>query len=132
MKQHCPESGFAACAYRDRSKVIVGLFLWSLEPGKGAYMIADAEQRRALSTQDKAFAGAVLRTHPIEQGGRILDNGWRQMLRFDIDTLDTKCTRQAALVGHPCRRVSGRSCNHSVSGRARPVARAVAGGSCTT
>lgn len=91
VRKHCPGSGFAACAYRDRPKVVVGLFLWSLEPGKGAYMIADAEQRRALSTQDKALAWAVLRTHPVEQSGRILYNGWRQLLRFDIDTLDTKC-----------------------------------------
>ena len=91
VRHHCPESGFAACAYRDRPQVIVGLFLWSLEPGKGAYMLADTGQREALSIEDKAFAWAVFRTHPIEQGERILLNGWRQMLRFDIDLLDYRC-----------------------------------------
>jgi hypothetical protein len=91
IKQNCPEAGFAACAYRDRPKVIVGLFLWSLKPGEGAYMIAPAEHRRALSVEDKAFAWAVLRAYPVEQGGRILFNGVRQMLRFDIDLLDYRC-----------------------------------------
>lgn len=91
IKQNCPESGFAACAYRDRSKVIVGLFLWSLKPGEGAYMIAPAEHRHALSVEDKRFAWAVIRAFPAEQGGRILYNGVRQMLRFDIDLLDYRC-----------------------------------------
>jgi hypothetical protein len=91
IKQNCPESGFAACAYRDRSKVIVGLFLWSLKPGEGAYMIASAEHRRALSIEDKRFAWAVIRAYPAEQGGRILYNGARQMLRFDIDLLNYHC-----------------------------------------
>lgn len=91
LRKHCPEAGFAVCAYRDRPKVIVGLFLWSLEPGEGAYMLADTEQRRALSVEDKAFALAVLRAYPIEQGGRTLYNGWQQFLRFDIDLLDYRC-----------------------------------------
>lgn len=91
LRRHCPQAGFAACAYRDREEVIVGEFLWSLEPGKGAYMIADTATRRALSVEDSRFALAVLTAYPIEQGGRILRNGWRQMLRFDIDLLDYKC-----------------------------------------
>ena len=91
LKRHCPEAGFAACAYADRPTVIVGLFLWSTKPGEGAYMIADTEQRRALSTQDKAFALAVLRAYPVEQGGRILRNGLVQMLRFDLDLLNYRC-----------------------------------------
>ncbi|KKC25140.1 hypothetical protein WP12_15740 [Sphingomonas sp. SRS2] len=91
VRRHCPAAGFAACAYRDREEVIVGEFLWSLEPGKGAYMIADTATRRALSTEDSRFALAVLMAYPVEQGGRLLRNGWRQMLRFDIDLLDYKC-----------------------------------------
>ncbi len=91
IREHCPEAGFAACAYRDRPKVIVGLFLWSLKPREGGYMIAPAEHRRALSIEDKSFAWAVLRAYPVEQGGRILENGVRQMLRFDLDLLNYRC-----------------------------------------
>ena len=91
LRRNCPEAGFAACAYRDRKQVILGEFLWSLEPGKGAYMIADTATRRALSTEDSRFALAVLAAYPLEQGGRILRNGWRQVLRFDIDLLDYGC-----------------------------------------
>lgn len=91
LRRHCPDAGFAACAYRDRKEVIVGEFLWSLEPGKGAYMIADTATRRALSVEDSRFALAVLAAYPVEQGGRILRNGWRQMLRFDIDLWNYKC-----------------------------------------
>lgn len=91
VRRHCPEAAFAACAYRDRDQVIVGEFLWSLEPGKGAYMIADTATRRALSIEDSRFALAVLAAYPGEQGGRILRNGWRQMLRFDIDLLNYNC-----------------------------------------
>lgn len=91
LRRHCPDAGFAACAYRDRREVIVGEFLWSLEPGKGAYMIADTATRRALSVEDSRFALAVLAAYPVEQGGRILRNGWRQMLRFDIDLWNYRC-----------------------------------------
>lgn len=91
LRQNCPEAGFAACAYRDRPKVIVGLFLWSMKPGEGAYMIADAAQRRSLSIEDKRFAWSVLRAYPLEQGGRIFYNGIRQMLRFDLDLLNYRC-----------------------------------------
>ena len=91
VKEYCPEAGFSACAYRDRTKVRVGPFLWSVEPGEGAYMLADTVRRRALSIEDRAFALAVLRAYPIEQSVRILHNGWRQMLRFDIDLLDYRC-----------------------------------------
>ena len=96
IRRHCPGAEFAACAYRDRKDIIVGEFLWSLEPGKGAYMIADTATRRALSTEDSRFALAVLAAYPVEQGGRILRNGWRQMLRFDIDLLDYNCAGEPA------------------------------------
>jgi hypothetical protein len=91
LHRHCPEAGFAVCAYRDRTDTSVGEFLWSLTPGKGAYMLADTATRRAMSVEDYPFALAVLADYPVEQGARILHNGWRQFLRIDLDILNYHC-----------------------------------------
>lgn len=94
IKRHCPQVRFAACAYRDRSDLSAGGFLWSIDPKEGGYMLADTVTRRALSMQDKAFALAVLSVHPIAQGGQILRNGWLQFITFESDITNYRCTGQ--------------------------------------
>ncbi|MGC6328988.1 hypothetical protein [Rhizorhabdus sp. FW153] len=91
LRDHCDRPSFAACAWKDRSSVAAGEFLWSLDPARGGYMFADAQTRRAMSDQDSAFALAVLAEHPIAQGGRIAYNATRQMLRFEVDILNYHC-----------------------------------------
>ncbi|ATE65360.1 hypothetical protein [Rhizorhabdus dicambivorans] len=91
LRSHCPEAGFAACAWAGQDHMGAGEFLWSHDPKVGGYMFADTATRRALSAEDKAFALAVLAEYPIEQGGRILRNGLRQMLRFEVDLANSHC-----------------------------------------
>jgi hypothetical protein len=91
LRDHCDRPVFAACAWKDRSSVAAGEFLWSLDPARGGYMFADAKTRRAMSDQDTAFALAVLAEHPLAQGGRVAYNAGRQMLRFETDILNYHC-----------------------------------------
>ncbi len=91
LRRHCPEAGFAACAWADRDEVVAADLLWSHDPAKGGYMFADAATRRALSAEDKAFALAVLADHPLAQGADILRNGWRQAIAVEADLLNYAC-----------------------------------------
>lgn len=91
LRDHCDRPIFAACAWKDRSSVAAGAFLWSLDPALGGYMFADAQTRRAMSDQDTAFALAVLAEYPMAQGGRIAYNAVGQMLRFEVDILNYHC-----------------------------------------
>jgi hypothetical protein len=97
LRRHCPEegpaTGFAACAWRDRSGLVAAEWLWSMDPARGGYMFADTATRRALSAEDGAFALAVLAEHPVGQGVHILHNGWRQMIDFESDLLNYLCDR---------------------------------------
>nr|WP_047166263.1 hypothetical protein [Sphingomonas sp. Y57] len=92
LRRHCPEAGFAACAWAGRTEVMAADLLWSHDPAKGGYMFADAATRRALSAEDKAFATAVLADHPVAQGTAILRNGWRQAIDIEADLLNYSCT----------------------------------------
>lgn len=91
LDRHCPDAGFAACAYRRHNVPSATAFLWSTDPRSGGYMLADARTRRALSVQDYDFALAVLRAYPRDQGERILRNGWLQFISFDSDLTNYHC-----------------------------------------
>ncbi|MBD3760104.1 hypothetical protein [Rhizorhabdus sp.] len=91
LREHCPQSGFAVCAWRGRDHVESLAFLWSNDPANGGYMLSDTATRRALAAQDSAFALAVLAEYPVAQGGRIIGNALRQMARFEVDLANTPC-----------------------------------------
>lgn len=91
LRDHCPGSGFAVCAWRNRDHVRSLAFLWSNDRANGGYMLSDSATRRALAAEDRAFALAVLVEYPFAQGGRIIGNGLRQMVRFDVDLANMPC-----------------------------------------
>jgi hypothetical protein len=95
LRRHCPDAGFAACAWADRPHVVAAEFLWSHDPAKGGYMFADTATRRALSAEDRRFAIAVLAEYPVAQASNILRNGWRQAIDFEADLLNYHCGERA-------------------------------------
>lgn len=115
LRRHCPDAGFAACAWADRADVAAADLLWSHDPAKGGYMFADTVTRRALSVEDTAFALAVLADYPVTQGMNILRNGWRQAIDVEADLLNYGC-------------VAGPHCWMSLPPRERAVLRASLGG----
>jgi len=93
LRTHCPQAGFAICAYRDRPPLSAPAFLWATAPGEGIYLLASPAERAAMASQDKAFAWAVIAAYPIEQGAKILRNSGAQLIRFDSQLLNDHCNR---------------------------------------
>jgi hypothetical protein len=94
IAEHCPQSGFAICAYKGRPPVDATSFLWSRDPRVGVFLIADPVTRERISEQDKAFGLAVLGAYPLDQSAAILRNGASQIARFEVDLLNANCFRR--------------------------------------
>lgn len=67
------------------------VWLFSVDPQTGAYMLATPEQRRIMGEQDVAFAMAVLRAYPVEQLTASARNTIRQLAWIDYDALNQGC-----------------------------------------
>lgn len=117
LKTHCPQAGFAICAYRDRPPLSAPAFLWATAPGQGIYLLASPAERAAMATQDKAFALAVLRAYPLQQGWMILRNSGEQLLSFDSTLLNYECGK-AEPCGFALPPVDRARLLHSLGGRA--------------
>ena len=64
LHTHCPQSGFALCAYVDEFPLTDGVFLFGTGPGYGVFEIAPYETRRAISQEQVRFLLAVVRYDP--------------------------------------------------------------------
>ena len=60
------QAGFAVCKYKQRLPVGWVDFMFSVDPDKGIFELADRETRRALSDEQVAFALAVFRHEPLQ------------------------------------------------------------------
>jgi hypothetical protein len=85
LKQHCPEAGYAACAYVQNYPTGWEDFLFSDDPGKGVFALADAGTKRRLSGEQLAFAVDVLRHDPLGVVGGISADVLRQLIYFRVD-----------------------------------------------
>jgi len=94
VRDHC-HGQFAVCAFADHIPDTSLDFLWSHEPGKGVFLLADAPARAAMSREDTAFAFAVWRTYPAAQTGMILYNMALQAALFDSNWLNYGCWQDA-------------------------------------
>ena len=85
LKQHCPESGFAACAYLQNYPTAWDDFLFSTDPAKGAFALADAAAKRRLSDEQLRFVGEVVRFDPLGVARGIGADVLRQLVNFRVD-----------------------------------------------
>jgi hypothetical protein len=76
---------FAACRYTDRYPVPWTDFLFSTDPGRGVFALADATTRRQLSQEQLALAMAVLRHDPLGTVGGLLADVARQLALVRVD-----------------------------------------------
>lgn len=85
LRQRCPEAGYAACAFADHFPTSWTDFLFSTDPQRGAFALADAPTQRRLSDEQLRFALDVLRGQPVRVlGSMVLDWG-RQLTQFGVD-----------------------------------------------
>ena len=88
LKQHCSESGtvsYAACAYVQNYPTIWDDFLFSNDPAKGAFALADARTKRRMSDEQLRFVVDVFRFDPMGVAGGIALDVLRQLGLFRVD-----------------------------------------------
>ena len=85
LRQHCPESGFAACAYLQNYPTTWDDFLFSTDPAKGAFALADVATKRRLSDEQIRFVGEVVRFDPLGVARGIGVDVLRQLVNFRVD-----------------------------------------------
>ena len=85
LKQNCPRSGFAACAYLQNYPTAWDDFLFSTDPAKGAFALADVATKRRLSEEQLRFAGEVIRFDPAGVASGIGADVLRQLVNFRVD-----------------------------------------------
>lgn len=84
---YCPQAGFAVCKYKERLPVGWVDFMFSIDPDKGIFELADRETRRALSDEQVAFAFAVFRHEPLQVIGGASRDVVLQLQRFSLDNM---------------------------------------------
>ena len=85
LRQHCPESGFAACEFLPNYPTLWDDFLFSTDPSKGAFALADVGTKRRLSSEQLRFVAAVIRFDPVGVVTGIGADVLRQLVNFRVD-----------------------------------------------
>lgn len=85
LKKSCPQANYAACAYVQNYPTAWTDFLFSSDPAKGAFALADAQAKRRLSDEQLRFALEVARADPLGVARVVGLDVLRQLGRFDTD-----------------------------------------------
>lgn len=85
LKKNCPDSGFAACSYLQNYPTAWDDFLFSTNPAKGAFALADVATKRRLSDEQLRFVGEVIRFDPVGVASGVSADVLRQLLNFRVD-----------------------------------------------
>ncbi len=85
LRARCPQAGYALCAYRENYPTAWDDFLFSTDPTRGTFALADAATKRRIVAQQWQFAGEVIAFDPMG-----VLRGWvadvlRQLMAFRVD-----------------------------------------------
>lgn len=96
LRKQCPQAGYAACKWVSNYPTLWDDFLFSTDPRKGAFALADAATKRRLSDEQLRLAWAVLRHDPAGVVGGVAADVVRQVGLFETATLRTDQLAQYA------------------------------------
>lgn len=85
LRRTCPQSGFAACAFLQNYPTAWDDFLFSADPHKGAFALADPDAKRRLSQEQMRFVAEVLRDDPVGVLRGVGSEVLRQFGQFGMD-----------------------------------------------
>ncbi len=85
LQDNCSTRPYAACSFIDHMPTTAIDFLWSSDPKKGAFGIADLPTRRALSSEQVSFWLSVLRYDPSGVIFSAANDFVRQLFTVGID-----------------------------------------------
>jgi hypothetical protein len=85
VQARCPEVGYAVCAYAANYPTAWDAFLFSDDPARGSFALADADTKRRIVAEQGAFVRDVIAYDPVGVlTGWAVDLG-RQLLSFRVD-----------------------------------------------
>lgn len=85
LRRNCPQAGFAACAFLQNYPTAWDDFLFSTDPHKGVFALADAATKRQLSQEQMRFVLEVVRHDPVGVLRGVGSEVVRQFGQFGMD-----------------------------------------------
>jgi hypothetical protein len=85
LRSHCPDAGYAACKYVANYPTYWEDFLFSVDPSKGAFALADPATKRRISDEQMRFLVDVLRDQPVAVLKGFAADTLRQLTHFRVD-----------------------------------------------
>ena len=85
LRQNCPQAGYVACDYVANLPTHWDDFLFSDEPSKGAFWLADAQGKRRMAEEQTAFVLDVLRFDPVGVARGMGADVLEQLASFRVD-----------------------------------------------
>ena len=85
LRQNCPQARYVACDYVANFPTHWDDFLFSDEPSKGAFWLADAQAKRRMSEEQAAFVLDVLRFDPVGVARGLGAAVLEQLASFRVD-----------------------------------------------
>jgi hypothetical protein len=85
LRQNCPQAGYVACDYVANFPTHWDDFLFSDDPSKGAFWLADAQAKRRMSQEQVAFVLDVLRFDPLGVARGLGADVLTQLASFRVD-----------------------------------------------
>lgn len=85
LKKNCPQAGYSACAYVKNYPTDWVAFLFSTDPTKGSFALADAATKRRMSGEQLRFAWDVTRADPLGVARAVGLDVLHQLVRFNTD-----------------------------------------------
>jgi hypothetical protein len=99
LRRQCPSTPYATCAYLANYPTTWDAFLFSREPGKGAFALADAAGKRRMSEEQLRLALGVLQHAPVDVISGIAHDVVRQLGLFQVDVAFVRTDLLAAYAG---------------------------------
>ncbi len=85
LRKNCPQAGYVACDYVANFPTHWDDFLFSTEPSKGAFWLADAQAKRRMSQEQTAFVLDVVRFDPVGVARGLAADILTQLGSFRVD-----------------------------------------------
>ena len=87
LRDHCGTADFALCRFTDRMPIGLIDFVFSPDPAKGIFAVADTATKRQLAAEQTRFLLAVLADRPMATLSGLLFDGMRQLALFGADEM---------------------------------------------
>ncbi|TFZ04921.1 hypothetical protein [Ramlibacter rhizophilus] len=99
LRSRCPTERWAACRFVANYPTRWDAFLFSPEPSKGAFALADSATKRRMSEEQLGLAWAVFRHAPVTVARGVAQDVVRQVFLFDVDVAGSGTDHLPMFVG---------------------------------